>query len=275
MRCLLLWAIGRLLALTDDLVGYWPLNEASGNALDAFGTNPLTETNGAIGVATGVIDNARDIEADTTQYFNHASNATLQTGDIDFTFQIWVKAETLVGFPMIAHKGWKPVTDAGSEWTIYYNSSISKFAFEKAIGGTLIGVGVLLPLTPVVGVWYLIHVWHDSVNDQIGISVNASDPDINITATGVNAGTDAFQIGGSSAYGLWFDGLVCEAALWKRVLTPQERTLLYNNGAGLSFSVITASAALTGTAVSSTETDIVTGGKTIILTLTGDTFTPA
>lgn len=48
------------MAIIDNLVSYWKLDEASGNALDAHGSNTLIETSGAIAAAGGKINGARD-----------------------------------------------------------------------------------------------------------------------------------------------------------------------------------------------------------------------
>ena len=79
------------MSLLTDLVSYWKLDEASGDALDSHGTNNLT-VNGSIGTAAGKIGSARDLESSgSDQYFSLADNASLSTGDIDFSVAGWVK----------------------------------------------------------------------------------------------------------------------------------------------------------------------------------------
>ena len=72
------------MALTDSLISYWKLDEASGNATDSHGTNTLTDTNTVTSVA-GKINTARYFTNANTEFFTLADNASLSTGDIDFT----------------------------------------------------------------------------------------------------------------------------------------------------------------------------------------------
>lgn len=53
-------------------------------------------------------------------------------------------------------------------------------------------------------------------------------------STGVRDGTNNLQFGRLST-GNYFDGILDEVAIWKRVLTPEERTYLYNNGTGRTY----------------------------------------
>src|SRR5690348_11404000 len=71
-------------ALTDSLVGYWKLDEASGSRADSAGANTLTDNNTVAGLA-GLISNAGDFERDNSESLSIADNAALSMGDIDFT----------------------------------------------------------------------------------------------------------------------------------------------------------------------------------------------
>jgi hypothetical protein len=86
--------------------------------------------------------------------------------------------------------------------------------------------------------WYCIHAWHDSAANQIGVVVNAGTPVTAAAASGVHADTADFRIGSRQFVGFeaYFDGIIDEVGFWRRVLTSQERTDLYNGGAGLAYS---------------------------------------
>lgn len=224
------------MSILTGLVSYWKMDEASGNALDSHGTNTLTETSGTIDSAAGVIGTSRDFEAGDTEVFSIADNSSLSTGDIDFWIGCWVKAESLAGFPVIAHKGWGPAFDVNMEWAIYVDTGTNCFQFAKRdstntttlVNATNFGMATT-------GVWIRVDAWHDSVNNLIGISVNAGPPDLVSTSTGVNDGNREFEIGGSVRYGLYWDGLIDEAGFWKRVPTRGELRDLYNGGFGLEY----------------------------------------
>src|SRR6185295_6028924 len=74
------------MALTDNLIAYWALNEASGNALDALGSLDLTDENGVGTNGAG----ARAFVAANAESFFHLSTAAFQTGNIDFTLAVKV-----------------------------------------------------------------------------------------------------------------------------------------------------------------------------------------
>lgn len=221
------------MALIDNLVAYWDMGEASGNAIDVHDDNDLTETNGTIGSAAGKVGNCRDFEAGDTEYFTLADNADLSTGDIDFTWQVWFNAETLANFPVLFNKG---VSSGTREYVLFYNTSTSRLNFivQGTAGAESTAVannaGALST-----GTWYCVHCWHDSVNNEIGIAVNAGTPDTDPHTAGVLDGAGAFSIGSSPSQSLYFDGLIDEVGFWKRVLTSGERTSLYNSGNGLAY----------------------------------------
>mgnify|MGYP001580415787 CR=1 FL=1 len=225
------------MALTDSLISYWPLDEASGNALDAHGANELTETGGTIASATGKVGNARDFEAGDTESFQHADNADLSTGNIDFTFAAWVNAESLADFPVISHKGW-----GGSgirEWVLYYDTSAGRLTFSVSDDGDSTAGTVQADNFGALstGTWYHVVWWHDSVNNQLGIAVNAGTPNTFSYSAGLGDRAGTFEIGASSVdQSLYWGGLFDEVGFWKRVLTSDERTDLYNSGAGRAYS---------------------------------------
>lgn len=223
------------MSLLDSLVSYWPLNEASGNALDAHGSLHLTETSGTIGAAAGRISGARDFEAGDTEYFGLADNASLSAGDIDFTIACWVNPESVTGFQGIASKGWQSVPDANSEWMLFLSSGAARFLCRGS--GTSPQPQASPSLTA--GSWYWLMAYHDSVNNQIGISVNNGTVATASHSLGVNDGNREFQIGASTGINFFWDGLICEFGLWKRLLTSDERAQLYNNGNGLAYPFIT------------------------------------
>ncbi len=97
------------MALTTNLISYWELKEASGNATDSHGGYTLTETSGTIDAGAGPGSGnkgSRDFEAADTEYFVRGDNPDLSVGDIDFTICAWVNPEAIAGVDQfIATKG--------------------------------------------------------------------------------------------------------------------------------------------------------------------------
>lgn len=225
------------MALTDNLISVWEMDEASGNALDSHGSNTLTETSGTIGAATGKINGARDFEATgDTEYFEIADNADVSVGDTDWTISVWVYGETLASNPVIASKGWSATPGANSEFALFYSTSNSRFRFDARGSTTTTTVNATNHGAASAGNWYHVVAWHDSVNNVIGISINAGTENTTAKTDGVNDGTASFVVGSSPSQSFYWDGLIDQVAIWRRVLTSDERTSLYNSGDGLAYS---------------------------------------
>jgi hypothetical protein len=245
-------------ALSTNLISYWSMEEASGNAQDAHGSNHLTD-NGGTGSAAGKVGNARDLEAASSQYFSLADNPSISTGDIDFTFACWINAESLAGNQRIINK----INQAVSvlEFQLFSQSG-TQLLWEVFNGSSAIGsIGTSTALST--GTWYFVVCWHDSVNNLVGISVNAGTA-VTTATSGAPANTTApFSIGSLDGLGTThWDGLIDEVAFWKRVLTSAERTELYNSGNGRAYSYIGASMTLDRALV-------LNGSGTVTVGLTG------
>jgi len=231
-------------ALTDNLVSYWKMDEASGNALDAHGSNTLTE-NGTGGIAstTGKISNARDFEVADGDYFSLADNADLSTGDIDWTIAAWVQIESKGSGDdrEIASKG-----DTDSfEYAFDFSFADDRFRLRVCSGASFANLTTVLANnfgSPSTATWYHVVCWHDSVNNVIGISVNAGTANTTAYSAGTFDSTKQFRIGAYNGFGgIYWDGLIDEFGFWKRVLTSGERTSLYNGGSGLAYPFTTSS----------------------------------
>lgn len=230
------------MAVIDNLIGYWSLDEASGNALDAHGSNDLTETSGTIASATGKVGNARDFEAADTELFLHSSNADLTTGDIDFSIALWINAESLPGGSAVYDYLAKFGLSAGgqAEYLIGYNDATDRhrIVVRNAADSANVTLEAANAGAASTATWYFIVAWHDSVNNTLNIQVNNGTVDSVSHTVGVNSGTDAFAIGARSNSTSFFDGLIDEVGFWKKCLGSDERTWLYNSGNGRSYADI-------------------------------------
>lgn len=218
------------MALTDSLVSYWKLDEASGSRADSHGSNTLTDNNTVLS-ATGKINSAADFEATNTEYLSCADNASLSTGDIDFTLTCWVNAESLATYPVMLRKG-SDIND-NIEYVLYYDTVNNVLKFGVTFSGTYGEVSSGSSIST--ATWYFITCHHDSVNNQIAISVNDGTLQTASWTIGVDDSSHPFCIGASVGQSLWWDGLIDEVGFWKRVLTSGERTQLYNGGSGLAY----------------------------------------
>jgi hypothetical protein len=223
------------------LVSYWPLDEASGDALDAHGGMDLTETGAgvAIGSIAGKVGTARDFETvGGAKYFQHADHADLSTGDIDFEFCGWAQFESRVGVRTLVSQ-WANATRG---YILYYNSTSARFEWAVGNGTTTTrGTAVANNFGAASdGVWYFVDAWHDSVNNLVGIAINNGTPNTVATSGAAGDAAQVFRMGESATGGQLMDGPLDEWGFWKRLLTAAERTWLYNSGNGRSYAEVLA-----------------------------------
>ena len=227
-------------SLLDSLVSWWSLDEYSAGTgaitrLDSHGTNDLTDNN-TTASATGKVKRGADFELANAEYMNHVDNASLSTGDIDFTIACWVKAESLAATAYIMSK-WGLANN--SEYTLFYGLGTNRFYFTVSNNGVaLVGVQANTLGAPVIGTEYFIVCWHDSVANTINIQVNNGGVDSLAHATGVFDGASDFTLGADHAGANPFDGIVDEALFSKKIFSITEKTAIYNAGNGIPYTDI-------------------------------------
>jgi len=89
-------------ALIDDLVAFWELEEVSGTRVDAHGANDLTDNN-TVASTTGKVGNCADFEASNSESLSIADNAALSMGvNQSFTVNCWVNMESNTNGAIVA-----------------------------------------------------------------------------------------------------------------------------------------------------------------------------
>ena len=218
--------------LLEKLVAYWTMEEDSGTVYDAYSINHLTDTLG-VGTTAGFIDKARHWPGHYA-YASRIAGDALATGDEDFTYSAWVKLDaykTTEGNTTASVLGLKDIDDNG-QWLGLYDYPSDRFAFIY-MGWICAVVG-----KPLLGIWYHLVCWYDSATRQTHLSVNNGTPAdrvIPIDEVIERNPNGPFVIGYGGRDGNYTDfwhGAIDEVGFWKRVLTPDERTLLYHGGLG-------------------------------------------
>jgi hypothetical protein len=221
------------LALNDGLTAFWKLEEVSGTRVDSFGTNHLSDFN-TVTQAVGKIGNAAQFTKANGEYLFIADNSDVSTGDIDFTIAVWVYLDSkpVNQMDIITKRG---ASVGVTEYILRYEgSAIDRFTFW--IGGpTFISVTANNFGVPSLSTWYFIVAWHDAAANTINIRVNNGTADSVTTGGQVVPDTSSELRIGSDQSGLgdYWDGRIDAVGFWKRVLTADEQTDLYNNNNGL------------------------------------------
>jgi hypothetical protein len=219
-------ASGAASSLLNDLVAYWKLDEASGIRSDSHGTNHLTDNN-TVGSTAGKLGNAAAFVAANSEYLS-CDTASLNPGTSDFTIAVWFRT-TSTTYKSIAGV-YSGSSAAGCVLAADNGQVYSFFRDASGHGG----------FSSVTGTGYNDGNWHLYVAefDRDGYFTPYID---NVALTGTSIATvgdvspaGIFAIGARSSSNHW-DGDLDEVAIWKRLLSPEERTHLWNSGAGLTY----------------------------------------
>lgn len=212
----------------DDAIALWKLDETSdGSApvtrVDSIGSLDLTDNNTVASAAKGVgapanlPDNVASFVAANSEYLSYAG--ALVAADASVTVSAWVYA---------ASDGTLSIVNDGN----------GDFLLRRSVGGNVDfftrafndSVAESSP-TITVGSWFHVVAIHDADTDTISISLNN-----NALATaatgGANGALTNWFVGSRSAALAFWDGYISSVAVWDRVLSDDERTALYNSGAG-------------------------------------------
>lgn len=223
--------------ITDNLISWWEF-ESGVELVDSVvaSANDLTNTN-VVTFAAGKVGDAAHFVRASSQRLTRADNASLSTGDIDFTLGGWFRNTSKPAAMYLAAKG--DFSGANLEWALQYDDGGDRFRFFileaiTIVTDTQIG-------SPANGTWYFIVAGHDSVNNLIFLSINDGAVDTAAHVLGTVDSTAAFTLGARSDAALHYDGDIDQAFFFKRVLSAADITYLYNSGNGRSYAELTAS----------------------------------
>lgn len=227
------------MALRDNLISWWELNETSGTRSDSHGTNNLTDTN-TVTYNTGKKSNCAEFTSANSEYLSisDASQSGLEpTGDMSWSF--WVYFKTVPGAgsgASILGKG-----DGNQKYQILYsgNGEGLRLLFYPS-SGTYKGVDHAW--TPSATTWYHVVVTFNATASTNNFQIFINNSKTQRTGSGAPCGSisgnsNPFYLGvhveSPTAY--FLNGYLDEVGMWNKVLSDAEVTSLYNSGNGLSY----------------------------------------
>ena len=176
---------------------------------------------------------ARQLTSSSSQRLTLADNADISHGDRDFSYTGFVYFDTnSSNETILAKRG-----GGGNEIFLYILGAPD--TIRLLIDGPSQSL-IDTPNIAAVSTWIFFYAYHDSVNDEIGISFNDGTPSTTAHTTGVNDGTAPFEVGSQSGGTLFMNGRTARFGRWNRILTAAEITRMYNGGNGRFYSELNA-----------------------------------
>ena len=86
-----------------------------------------------------------------------------------------------------------------------------------------------------INTWYFYVAWHDANANTINLSINNNTPATTAYSSGVHDGDAPFFLGLNEEGITYLNGRLDSVSIWKRLLTANEKTQLYNAGSGLDY----------------------------------------
>ena len=126
---------------------------------------------------------------------------------------------------------------------MWYYQTVDRFRFQindlgsAGAGGTETVVNADNLGSPSTATWYFLVATYNAGTNTISLSVNDGTADTASHSGGAYNGAAQFRIGAIQYPTIesYFDGLIDQVAIWKRVITGSEITQLYNSGNGLAY----------------------------------------
>jgi len=249
------------MALTDQIVAYWKLDEASGNAADSVGSITLTNTN-TVTYTTGVINNGADGgSTNTTKFLANTTTSPLTRNQIvvAFSMNAWVNVYNVTSdkslFSIISSGGGNRAqcnmrfTNSGD----HINAAC--FPGPGGISGGGSSSTSLGALS-----FYMASITYDGTNVKIYINGSLETTTAWSFGTGFSGSTTTsiltqYDGGGNETAAAKVD----EAGVWSRALTAGEITQLYNSGAGLQYPFVPPTSVKTFNGLAKASVQTVTG----------------
>jgi len=209
------------MALIDNIVSYWKLEEASGNRADAAGSNTLTDNN-TVTNGAGIIDDGAYFASANSEYLSNGSPTGIPTGANARTFNFWFKAVSIGVAKSFFFFGAASTNNMQSCYNngtfLSYNGYGNDLEYNSASFSA--------------DTWYMITCKFDGTTAKL--YVNAAE-----VASGDksswNTSSGAFQMGVENTSNYFLNGAMDEFGIWSRALSDAEITELYNSGAGLQY----------------------------------------
>lgn len=224
-------------SLKENLISYWPLDEPAGTRRDATITGHTLTDNNTVTGAEGpslYLPRAAQHTAANIEYLSRVDNDTLSVEAQSFSVCAWAYSDAFGTDRMVVAKD---SNAAGNrEYHLIYANSVSRWVMRLQNSTTnLLTLVASAAGAPATATWYFLTITYDHPTRRAKLYVNAGTPAEDTASGDVTASGAPFTIGAFGNTGARWDGRTCGVGFWKRVLTADDITWLYNGGIGRPF----------------------------------------
>ena len=230
------------MALTDNIVAYWKLDESSGNASDSSGSG-LTLTNvGTLTYGTGKINNGGNFTA--TKYLDGGDILDFERTDA-FSISAWYKTTSLTTQSIITKHG---LTSPYSGWSLRlyqlggsgHLKAIFQLSNNAVSNANILNIETNEDNFDSADFVHIVVTYSgNSLASGVKIYLNNDEQTLITNAQTLSASIlndISLNIGSrADGGGNQFEGMIDEVGVWSRILTSDEVAELYNSGDGLQY----------------------------------------
>lgn len=215
-------------SLLNNLLAHYRMEETSGNALDATAASRHATAFNSPGSATGRAGNARTFAAASSRYFRRAETAFAFAGAQSFTLACWAMLDSLAADVSLIDR-----SNGGQGYGLEWKKDAPLLGFSFFILRDAVTVRALSPKIATTGAWYFLTAWYDAAAARVYMAVDNETPTSTAANVTPNLSPTEFCLGATNdGAGQHHSGRLDEVSVWNRVLTAEERSYLWNNGAG-------------------------------------------
>lgn len=225
---------------TTNLASWWSMDETSGTRSDSHGSVDLTEFN-TVGYATGKQNNAADFERGNSEYLINTSAAALDPSGGDITITGWIKPESIAP-TWVDVNSIIALTNSTSSNAIVLriyaadhptNPNQIRVGFNNGTSSTET-YGPALSA----GTWYQFLISLKASTGETSLQINNGTAITNTMSGSLRASITKVFIGTVESGGtpvFFYDGLVDEVNVYHQLFSDDEKTWMYNGGAGRAY----------------------------------------
>lgn len=233
------------MALTDNILAYWKMDESSGNPADSVNSYTLTN-NGSVSFSSGKINNGANFgTSNSSKYFSYGSG--ILGADKTFSYSGWFKLTASIGGGSKYHifvdsyTGGAPTTKRAI-WYYYDGGDTRSLYFQVSNGYSNEHVYYAYKVNLSVGAWHHVALtYNQSTNVLTAYFDGSSVGSDNAARSGTGSVGSRLNMGAWTYSGDYANIMTDEVGIWTRVLTSTEVSSLYNGGSGLQYPFILSS----------------------------------